>query len=114
LLYANTADKEAEALEVKGRPIPAHLYHPEILPGLEPWLLAFWELSSDRAIGGHSTGPIPAASIARECADISPEEAAMFRRCMRAMDKVYLAHLTSAADKPKKVLTPEAFMGLMK
>ena len=114
LTYASTAEKEAEALEAKGRPVPSYLYAPDVLPGFEPWLLAFWELSTDRQIGGERTGPIPASSISRECADMDPDEAVLFRRCMRALDRVYLAHLTNAADKPRKVLTPEIFMGMKK
>lgn len=114
LVYASTAEQEAQDLEDKGRPIPSHLFRPDLLPGLDPWLDAFWELSTDRQVGGYGTGPIPAASIARACADLCPDEAEMFRRCMRALDRVYLAHLTNGADKPKKVLTPEIFMGMMK
>ena len=111
LLYASTADQEAEALEANGRPVPTYLYAPDVLPGFEPWLLAFWELSTDRQIGGERTGPIPAASIARECVDMEPDEAALFRRCIRALDRVYLAHLTNAAEKPKRTLQPGMLRG---
>ena len=76
--------------------MPDHLLPPEIAPGYEDWLAAFWELCTDRQ-NGMAAGPIPAASIDRHTAGWPDHEAAAFRTCLRAMDAVMLK---SNRDEP--------------
>lgn len=73
---------------------------PEILPGLEPWFEAFWELGTDRQIG-QVVGPIPAASIDRHTAGWPDAEAQAFRRCIRAMDQVFLKSQRGSVSVPE-------------
>jgi hypothetical protein len=72
-------------------PIPDEFIPPAILPGYEDWWEAFFELSTDR-INGVGIGPIPAASIARHVTGWPLNEARVFRRVIRAMDRVYMTH----------------------
>lgn len=74
--------------------MPDHLIGPDVLPGYEEWFTAFYELSTDRQIG-MAVGPIPAASIDRHGGG------ALFRRVIRAMDRVYLAHVRGDVDVPE-------------
>lgn len=76
------------------------------MTGFEPWLDAFWELSTDRPIGMDGPGDIPASSIRRWSADMAPDDAELFRRCIRAMDRVALER-----DEPK-TLTPDLFKAM--
>jgi hypothetical protein len=111
LVYGSTAQGEIESLERAGRPAPSYLFPPDVLQGFEPWVEAFWELSTDRALASGMVGPIPSASIDRWADRRCPDDAEMFRRCIRAMDRVYLAKATKADDAPKRALTPELFAG---
>ena len=83
------------------------------MPGLDEWLMAFWELSTDRQIGMNVVGPIPAASVDRWARSYPGEEDA-FRSAIRAMDRVFLAHANGKQDPasmPKDALptlTPSA------
>lgn len=74
---------------------------PEILPGAEQWLEAFWELSTDRQFTGYGSGPIPAASIDRHTAGWDEAEAKAFRTCVRAMDAVFLKSQRDEPDAPE-------------
>lgn len=98
---------EAYEIAAKGDgPIPDHLTPPEILPGADAWLADFWELSTDRQIG-MGVGPIPAGSIARHTAGWPCDEAEMFRRCVRAMDRAYLEAVNPGPDgKVRKPADP--------
>lgn len=62
---------------------------PEIQPGFNEWYDDFFELSTDRQIG-MAVGPIPKSSIEKHTEGWPPDDAEMFRFCMRAMDAVYL------------------------
>ena len=94
---------EAYEVAMKGAGgMPDHLSPPDLLPGADVWLSAFWELSTDRQIG-MAAGPIPAASIARHTAGWADVEAEGFRRCIRAMDRAYLEAIAPGPDgKPKQ------------
>ena len=81
-----------------GRDVPDDMHPPMIMQGFEGWLDAFWELCTDRQIG-MAQGPIPAASIDRWSADMDPEGAAMFRRCIRAMDAEWMGEAAKASGK---------------
>jgi hypothetical protein len=87
-------------LRKKGWRVPDHLYPPEIYPGTEDWISAFWELGADRQIG-FGIGPIPSASIDRHTSGWPVDEAAMFRRAIRAMDVVYLKSQSNEPDIPE-------------
>lgn len=108
LTTGEAAKAERDALEAAGKPVPDRLKMPEILPGCDDYLAAFFELSSDRQIG-MAPGPLPAASIARHVAGWDSAEAERFRQVMRALDQVFLAERPTDG-KPKGkvvgVLTP--------
>ena len=88
--------------------MPDSLIGPDVLPGYEDWYRAFHELSTDRQIG-MAVGPIPAASIDRHGG------CGLFRRVIRAMDRVYLAHVLMGSDVPSYVDDPlAAFDAAMK
>ena len=44
----------------RGAPIPDYLNPPRLLPGLDAWVGAFWELRTERKF---AEGPIPASAI---------------------------------------------------
>lgn len=56
-----------------------------MLPGLEGWYDAFYDLSSDRQIG-MVAGPLPDSSIRKYVEGWCDEDAQAFKHCMRAMD----------------------------
>ena len=64
------------------------------MAGYDGWYRDFFELSTDRQIG-MAVGPIPAASIERQ------GRCELFRRVIRAMDRVYLAHVRGEGDEPE-------------
>lgn len=78
-------------LAMQGRAIPDRLKPPPIFAGFEPWVEAFWELSTDRQIGFGGAGPIPSRAIADYARNMKPSEAEFFRVCVRAMDSVFLS-----------------------
>lgn len=85
-----------------------------LLPGADEWLAVFWELSTDRQIG-HVTGPIPAASIDRRAVGMHPDEGAMFRKCIRAMDAAYMKAVRGDVDVPESSNTArDAFRAAMR
>lgn len=84
----------ADRYKTRGKPVPAEFIGPALLPGYEGWFAAFYELSTDRQLG-MAIGPIPAGSIERQ------NEAPLFRRVIRAMDGVYLAHVRGVPDVPE-------------
>lgn len=99
-----------------GPDISDNLCPPELIPGAEGLLTAFWELSTDRQIG-MAAGPLPAASIDRwlqavGCDD--PDDAGEAIACFRAMDAVYLGQeAPPESEKPKgRLLTMELFDAL--
>ena len=79
-------------------PIPDRFWPPTVMAGFEDWIAAFWELSNDRQIG-EVVGPIPSLSIAMY--DVAEHERALFRRCIRAMDGVFLAHMSAVRKSGK-------------
>lgn len=83
------AEVRRKALEEKNWRIPDHLYPPELPPGTDQWFSDFMELSTDRQMG-MAAGPIPAGSIDRHVAGWPDDDAALFRKVIRAMDAVYL------------------------
>jgi len=89
-MYGEAYQHEMKRALVSEKPLPTHLIPPEVFPGFEPWIEAFWELSTDRQIGS-VLGPIPAASIHRHVMGWCEEEADLFRVCIRFMDRVFLS-----------------------
>lgn len=98
----------SRALRAQGKPIPAHYAAPEIQPGGEEWLSAFFDLSTDRQITGYGSGPIPAASIDRHVSGWPADEADAFRRCIRAMDDAFRDALAPAKPGEEKGGLPQA------
>ncbi|WP_437437240.1 phage tail assembly chaperone [Shinella daejeonensis] len=92
-------EQRRRRLEARGKPIPDELWPPDLLPGADAWLSAFWELSTDRQIG-FATGPVPSSSIDRYTAGWEPEEASRFRHCIREMDKAFMKAISSDVDLP--------------
>ncbi len=56
-----------------------------------------------------AAGPIPHASIERHVEGWQPDDAEMFRYCIREMDAVYLSHKPSKTPvmPPQENLTPQ-------
>lgn len=81
--------------------MPDELYAPDILPGAAAWWEAFWELGTERQIG-MAEGPIPANAIREAAHGLSRDEADGFRRVMRAMDAIYLAHRAGPKSVQRK------------
>ncbi|WP_455350783.1 phage tail assembly chaperone [Devosia epidermidihirudinis] len=85
---------------------------PELLPGADELLSAFWALCSDRQVA-MSEGPIPFSAInqwaARQGVD-GGDEFATLMRCVRVMDDEWLKsarrHDGQVEGRP---LTPELF-----
>lgn len=70
--------------------------------GFEHWFEAFEEIGNDRIYKPDgSLGPIPARSIREFSQDWPPDDALLFRRCIRAMDEVYLNHVNGVIDIPE-------------
>jgi hypothetical protein len=85
---------------------------PKFIPENESLLDAFWELSTERAIG-FGVGPIPASAIQRiaplyHASD--PDQFFDFRDMIRAMDGVYLDYARKAADNPDDSTVAETAM----
>ena len=106
--HGPTAARNRATLTERGiRNIPAYLYPPPELPGVGPWLSAFFELATDRRFVG---GPIPWTSIAAY--PVAPDEADLFRRCIRDADAAYLEWANRPPDKreaPMPMLPGGAF-----
>ena len=58
---------------------------------MEPWVEAFFDLSTDRQIG-MGVGPIPHSSIVLAISQMGLDEieADLFKRCIRAADREFL------------------------
>lgn len=79
-------------MEGRGLAIPGHLFAPDLLPGADEFLTAFWELSTDRPVG-MAVGSIPFSSISAYALWHSYEgadELAVLVRMIRACDRVFL------------------------
>ena len=107
--HGRDAPANRAALEARGAPVPSYMHPPEMLPGVAPWFMAFWELSTDRRFPG---GPIPHASIAAWPTD-DPQT---FADCIRACDAAYLDFINKPADERKSlpVLQPGTIKGKTK
>lgn len=62
---------------------------PEPMPGVQPWLVAFWELRTERLF---AEGPIPASAI--RSYPVAPGERDDFDEAMRAADAAVLEILS--------------------
>lgn len=82
-----------EIAEEEGRPPKALIDRPELFPGNEWYLEAFWELSTDRD-AGMALGPIPFSAINQygKRLALDAEEFDTFRIMIRALDGAYLDH----------------------
>ena len=117
VLGGESAARRREALKKAGQPIPKELFPPQLLPGAQEWLDAFWEIHTDREF--MANGPIPAGSLDRWLAmgRVTDFEFPHFRRAMRSMDDAYRAASDEKRENPtKKVsdkpLTKDAFKGM--
>jgi len=73
-----------------GTDLEPESWPPDLLPGLSPWITAFWELNTERQLGT-SLGPIPVSKI-RECsARYAQDDSILFLACIRAMDAELMA-----------------------
>jgi hypothetical protein len=91
---------------------------PDMLPGADALVSAFWELSSDRQIG-MNLGVLPASSIDRwaQANGLDGDEIAEAVECFRAMDAVFLGReappTPEAKPKPKaRALSMDLFDAL--
>jgi hypothetical protein len=83
---------------------PTLLNEPELLPGLEIYYSAFWDLFSDRQLG-MGVGPIPYSAMRAYCLDweMDDEQASDLKRLVRKMDHVFLEWQEKQSKKSKKV-----------
>lgn len=82
------------------------MFPPELLPGADEFLSAFWQLSGDRQLGMQA-GPIPFASIDRWAARagiVDPDEFQCLVNCIQVMDAEWLGQ--GAAPKPATMARP--------
>lgn len=107
MLHGASVAAMVEYLDKMGRPIPDHYTPPEIQPGGDEWIEAFYELSTDRQLTQYGSGPIPAASIERHCAGWDEWDTVVFRKCIRAMDVAYLDAMAPAKDGEEKGGLPQ-------
>lgn len=98
-----------ERAEQDGSDIPEDLLPPDFLDGYDGWYADFFRLSTERQIG-MAEGEIPASAIERHTASWSYDDADIFERCMRAMDKVYLSRGDKPADPAPQMTAEEQFM----
>lgn len=85
-------------------PIPESIQNaPVLLPGLEFYYAAFWNLTTDRPIG-MAEGPIPWSSMQRYCAQhgVTGFDFDRFIVLMRMMDNAYGEHRESERSKSEK------------
>lgn len=77
------------------------VFPPNLLPGMEELLEAFWELSTDRQLG-LAVGPIPFSSIVLwlDRHGYDHDAGDELRACFREMDAAYLA---ARSGKPAPV-----------
>ena len=87
----------------EGVPLPKKIQEaPTLLPGLDIYFEAFYDLGSER-INGMSVGEIPwraAWFYARERLGMDEEEASRFWFLVKQMDIVYINHIENK-NKPK-------------
>ena len=102
--HGATAAQYRKTLAERGvQTIPDYLHPPPELPGVGAWVAAFYELATDRRFAG---GPIPWSSIA--AFPVDPDEADIFRRCIREADAAYLGFINRPPDDRKSLppMTP--------
>lgn len=97
LQWGTHADGLSEQFERRNLPLPDHLFLPDLLPGAQDILQAFWDLSTDRQVG-LGTGPIPFSAIdayAHRHGVEDPDEFQLWYRLIRKCDKVFLEHVAT-------------------
>lgn len=90
------ADRDAANSRLAEGEPSSDRWPPDLLPGADEFLAAFWEMSSDRHIG-MTAGPIPLSAIERWAArngfeDL--EEFSVLVSCIREMDSEWLCRET--------------------
>lgn len=85
-------------------PLPKYIQEaPELLPGLEFFFEAFFELTGDRAVGMGVLGPIPYSSLRQYAVwhGLEGEDIEEFIFMLRAMDREYLAYNLEEQERTK-------------
>lgn len=93
----------AAAHRAQGLPVPETCFAPELSDDLLFAYRAFYELTTDRAVG-FAVGPIPFAAIdayARRYGVDDRDEFDRLRDLVRAADEAYLAEMTRRAETKK-------------
>lgn len=107
MLHGASVAAMTDHLKMQGKPIPAHYAPPAIWPGCGAWIDAFQELSTDRQLTQYGSGPIPSASIERHIQGWDEWNAALFKKCIRAMDVAYLDAMAPAKEGEEKAGLPQ-------
>lgn len=81
------------------------LNEPELLPGLDLYYEAFWELCPDRQMGMSGVGPIPYSSIRDYCLDweLNEELTLNMKKLVRKMDGMFLEWQENKAKQQSKI-----------
>ncbi|WP_449395589.1 phage tail assembly chaperone [Devosia riboflavina] len=91
---------------------PPDQWPPDLLPGADELLKAFWELCSDRPVGV-SAAAIPFTAIDRWAARNGfddPDDFASLTAAIRAMDGEWVRAASGASAQPQgRALSPELF-----
>jgi hypothetical protein len=93
-----------EVLIERGQPPPSwYEEEPDYPPGLDFYMRAFWQLSTERQIG-FSVGPIPVSKIEEfgEKRGYDPITLDIFRHLIREVDAAYLDWLTKEREKKNR------------
>ena len=92
---------QVQTAQAKGRDLPEwYLDEPEIWPGDDFYLSAFYELSTTRSLA-FATGPIPWHHIVgyADQAGLDEDMSGTFHAVIRAMDNAYLKWASEEAEK---------------
>lgn len=76
------------------------------MQGYEVWFDAFWELSSNRAIG-LDVGPIPSLAVDFWARRLSADDKQDFVYCIRRMDTAYLNAVAKRDEETGDTFSPD-------
>ena len=91
---------------LRNQPLPQwFLDEPDLIPGVEWYFKAFWDLSTERQIG-YTLGPIPASKVSEYGREhgLRDDTLVLFRDMMKELDRAYLKWVKDEQDKKRRSL----------